>query len=67
MAKQKAGYHVGYSYCGRMPDGSWQNFSSQKEYWEAFDQEISDNRPIYWRKSVKDWPTYMRLKAQGLV
>lgn len=29
------GYWVGYSYRGRMADGSWREFVSEKEYLEA--------------------------------
>lgn len=33
------GYWTGYSYRGRMADGSWRDFASEQEYLEALKEE----------------------------
>ena len=36
------GYYVGYSYVGLMPDGTWQRFASEEEYWETYEETLED-------------------------
>lgn len=33
------GYYTGSSYVGLMPDGTWQRFVSEEEYWEIYSEQ----------------------------
>lgn len=68
MPKQHyCGYWTEYSYCGRMPNGEWKYFCSPEDYKEAFDQESGKPVKSEYKKGLKDWSLYMKLKEQGLI
>lgn len=43
MYRDYYGYYICYSYKGRMPDGEWRIFVTEKEYHEAFDDALTND------------------------
>lgn len=60
-------YEKDNKYWGKMPDGTWQEFDTQNEYWEAYETWSGVTVIKRRRPSLNGWQTYLWLHHRGLV